>query len=84
MLLLLLLMRVAAIVIRPCILLVVVAISIPLPVLDLPLLFTEFENNFLFVILNQSISSNRSIDGMACIGIQIDSVEAVVYACMQP
>jgi len=37
MLLLLLLMRVAAIVIRPCILLVVVAISIPLPVLDLPL-----------------------------------------------
>jgi len=41
MLLLLLLMRVAAIVIRPCILLVVVAISIPLPVLDLPRLIVQ-------------------------------------------
>jgi len=41
MLLLLLLMRVAAIVIRPCILLVVVAISTPLPVLDLPRLIVQ-------------------------------------------
>jgi len=34
-------MRVAAIVIRPCILLVVVAISTPLPVLDLPRLIVQ-------------------------------------------